>query len=73
MRKRLSQFVVPVGVVLIIVMMVVPLPTFLLDLLIALNITGALLILLVSMYVKRPLDFSSSRRCCWSPRCSGSR
>ena len=39
-------------------MMVVPLPTFLLDLLIALNITGALLILLVSMFVQRPLDFS---------------
>src|SRR4051794_18484756 len=39
-------------------MMVVPLPTFLLDLLIALNITGALLILLTSMFVQRPLDFS---------------
>src|SRR5919112_2302942 len=39
-------------------MMVVPLPTFLLDLLIALNITGALLILMVAMFVQRPLDFS---------------
>jgi flagellar biosynthesis protein FlhA len=47
------------GVVLIIVMMVVPLPTVLIDLLIALNITGALLVVLVSMYVKRPLDFSA--------------
>src|SRR4051794_19556643 len=43
----------------IILMMVVPLPTILLDLLIAMDITGALLIVLVSMYVKRPLDFSS--------------
>jgi flagellar biosynthesis protein FlhA len=57
--RRLSQFAVPMGVVMIIVMMVVPLPTMLLDLLIAMNITGALLIVLVSMYVKRPLDFSS--------------
>jgi flagellar biosynthesis protein FlhA len=57
--KRLSQFVVPVGVVLIIVMMVVPLPTMLLDMLIALNITASLLVVLVSMYVQRPLDFSS--------------
>jgi flagellar biosynthesis protein FlhA len=56
--KRLSQLVVPVGVIMIIVMMVVPLPTFLLDLLIAANITGALLIVLVAMYVGRPLDFS---------------
>ena len=57
--RRLSQFAVPVGVVMIIVMMVVPLPTMLIDLLIAMNITGALLIVLVSMYVKRPLDFSA--------------
>ncbi|MEV1289857.1 flagellar biosynthesis protein FlhA [Micromonospora sp. NPDC049679] len=56
--RRLSQFVVPIGVIMIIVMMVVPLPTMLLDLLIALNIIGALLILLVSMFVQRPLDFS---------------
>jgi flagellar biosynthesis protein FlhA len=57
--KRLSQFVVPIGIVLIIVMMVVPLPAMLLDTLIAANITLALVIVLVSMYVKRPLEFSS--------------
>ena len=59
MSRRLSQFAVPVGVVMIIVMMVVPLPTLLIDLFIATNITAALLIVLVNMYVKRPLDFSS--------------
>jgi flagellar biosynthesis protein FlhA len=53
-----SKFAVPIGVIGIIVMMVVPLPTFLLDLLIAFNITGALLILLVSMFVQKPLEFS---------------
>src|SRR3989440_9371491 len=42
----------------IIVMMVVPMPSLLLDLLIAGNITAALLIVLVSMQVSRPLDFS---------------
>ncbi|BFU42104.1 flagellar biosynthesis protein FlhA [Krasilnikovia sp. MM14-A1004] len=57
-NRNLSRFAVPVGVIGIIVMMVVPLPTFLLDLLIALNITAALLILLVSMFVQKPLDFS---------------
>ncbi|GIE42675.1 flagellar biosynthesis protein FlhA [Actinoplanes lobatus] len=46
------------GVVGIIIMMVVPLPTFLLDLLIAVNITTALLVLLISMFVQRPLDFA---------------
>src|SRR6059058_4182413 len=39
-------------------MMVVPLPTVLLDMLLAINITGGVLILLVSMYVQKPLDFS---------------
>ncbi|WP_432830424.1 flagellar biosynthesis protein FlhA [Dactylosporangium sp. CA-092794] len=59
MAKRLSQYVVPIGIVLIILMMVVPLPSFVLDALIATNITLALVIVLVSMYVKRPLEFSS--------------
>jgi flagellar biosynthesis protein FlhA len=57
-NRNLSKFAVPIGVIGIIVMMVVPLPTFLLDMLIALNITGALLILMVAMFVQRPLDFS---------------
>ncbi|MEU8237153.1 flagellar biosynthesis protein FlhA [Actinoplanes missouriensis] len=57
-KQSLSKFAVPVGVVGIIIMMVVPLPTFLLDLLIAVNITAALLTLLISMFVQRPLDFA---------------
>jgi flagellar biosynthesis protein FlhA len=56
--RSLGPFAVPVGVVGIIVMMVVPLPTFLIDLLLAVNITLSLVIVLVSLYVKRPLDFS---------------
>jgi len=57
--NRLGQLGIPAGVIAIIVMMVVPLPTFLLDMLLAANITGALLVLLVSMFVKKALDFSS--------------
>src|SRR5689334_13244435 len=56
--SRAGQLAVPIGVVGIVVMMVVPLPTALLDILIAANITGALLVLLVSMFVSRPLDFA---------------
>ncbi|GIF24232.1 flagellar biosynthesis protein FlhA [Actinoplanes tereljensis] len=56
--RNLSRLAVPIGVIGIIIMMVVPLPTFLLDLLIALNITAALLILLTSMFVQKPLDFA---------------
>ncbi|WP_229067915.1 flagellar biosynthesis protein FlhA [Actinoplanes sp. DH11] len=57
-KQNLSKFAVPVGVVGIILMMVVPLPTFLLDLFIAVNITVALLTLLISMFVQKPLDFA---------------
>src|ERR1700704_42893 len=58
-RSKLGQMAVPIGVVAIVVMLVVPVPAFLLDILIACNITGAVLVVLVSMYVRRPLDFSS--------------
>ncbi|MEU8815824.1 flagellar biosynthesis protein FlhA [Actinoplanes sp. NPDC048796] len=57
-NRNLSRLAVPVGVIGIILMMVVPLPTFLLDMLLAVNITAALLILLTSMFVQKPLDFS---------------
>lgn len=56
--RNISKLAVPIGVIGIIIMMVVPLPTFVLDTLIAFNITAALLILLTSMFVERPLDFS---------------
>jgi flagellar biosynthesis protein FlhA len=57
--KRMTQLGVPVGIVMIVVMLVVPLPAAVLDLLIAMNITIALLVLMVSMFVHRPLDFAS--------------
>lgn len=57
--KRMNQLGVPVGIVMIIVMLVVPLPAAVLDLLIALNITGALLVLMTAMFVHKPLDFAA--------------
>ena len=57
--KAITRLGVPVGIVLIVVMLVVPLPAIVLDLLIALNITGALLVLLTTMTVHRPLDFAA--------------
>ncbi|MCL5077381.1 MAG: flagellar biosynthesis protein FlhA [Actinobacteria bacterium] len=49
---------VPLAVVAVVVVLIIPLPTFLIDLLITLNITGSLLVLLTAMQVKRALDFS---------------
>ncbi|RBY95156.1 flagellar biosynthesis protein FlhA [Blastococcus sp. TF02-8] len=56
--KGLSKVAVPVGVVAIVLMLVVPLPAPLMDLLIGLNLAIALLVLLVAMQIKRPLDFA---------------
>jgi len=58
MKRSFAPMAVPAGVVGIVLMLVVPLPAALLDVLLAVNITASLVILLTSMYVKRPLDFS---------------
>jgi len=56
--SRIGQIGIPAAVVAIVCMLVVPLPPFLLDLLLAVNICGAVLVLLVSMQVNRALDFA---------------
>jgi flagellar biosynthesis protein FlhA len=48
----------PVLVILILAMMVLPLPPFLLDVLFTFNIAVAMMVLLVSMYVLKPLEFA---------------
>ena len=58
MNGRMTQLAVPVGVVGVVLLLVVPLPAALLDVLIVVNICLSLVVLLTSMYVKRPLDFS---------------
>ncbi len=58
MRRNLSTFAVPLGVVGIVLLLVVPVPAWLLDVLLIVNILFALVILLTTMFVKRPLDFS---------------
>lgn len=55
---RHKDAVIILGVVGIVVMMIVPLPPFLLDILLSLNISIALLILLISMYLVNVLEFS---------------
>jgi len=56
---RRSDLAAPVFVMIVLVVMVLPLPAFMLDLLIVLNITLSLVILMVGMYVRRPKEFSS--------------
>jgi flagellar biosynthesis protein FlhA len=57
--SRHSDLVAAAAVVLVVAMMVIPLPSFLLDLLITLNISAALMIVVATLYVPRALDFSS--------------
>ena len=56
---RYSDLIAAGAVVLVVVMMVIPLPPFLLDLFITLNISVALVIVMATLYVPRALDFSS--------------
>ncbi|MGJ8517553.1 type III secretion system export apparatus subunit SctV [Carnimonas bestiolae] len=56
---RRGDLVVMALLMLAIVMIVIPLPTFLLDLLIGINIGISLLVLIVALYVRQPVEFSS--------------
>ena len=55
---RRSDLVLAIGVIGVLTVLVVPLPPMLLDFLVTTNLTLALLILFVAMYVRRPLEFS---------------
>ena len=56
--EKSGTAILAVGVIGVLIIMIVPLPTFLLDLLLSFNITISIVILLMSMYVMRPLDLS---------------
>ena len=55
---RNSDITLAAGVIMILALMIVPLPPVMLDLLLAVNITMAILILMVSMYITEPLELS---------------
>ncbi len=57
--RRGADYLLPVGVLGILAMMILPMPPLLLDIMLSFNITAALVILLVGIYVTRPLDFST--------------
>lgn len=55
---KISEVAIAVGVIFIIMMIIVPLPSAILDLLISLNIASAIVIMLISIYIKNPLEFA---------------
>ena len=54
-----GEYGLAIGVVCILILLIVPLPTFLLDILLTVNISLSFLVLLVSLHVKRALEISS--------------
>ncbi len=58
MSARPPELAVAVGIIAILVVMVVPIPTFVLDLLLSFSITFSLIILMVVIFMLAPLEFS---------------
>jgi flagellar biosynthesis protein FlhA len=58
LQKESSDIGMIFGVVGILMMMILPLPSLLLDFFLALNITIAIVVLITTMYTETPLDFS---------------
>lgn len=53
-----GEWVIPIAAVSIVFVMLVPLPSFLLDLLLTISITASVLVLLTAVQIRRPVDFS---------------
>ncbi len=53
-----TNLMLTAGIVLILAVMVLPMPSFLLDILLVMNISAALLVLFVTLFILRPMDFS---------------
>jgi flagellar biosynthesis protein FlhA len=58
-KRRLGPVLFPLAVVGVVAMLVVPMPTQLLDLLLTMNIAASVLVLLAAMNVTKPLELSS--------------
>jgi len=58
LQAQMTRMAAPVLIILVLAMMVLPLPTVLLDLLFTFNIALSVIVLLVALYTLRPLEFS---------------
>ena len=55
---RLQDLILPVGIIASVLVILVPLPAALMDVLLSANITIAVIMLLTTIYVRTPLEFS---------------
>jgi flagellar biosynthesis protein FlhA len=58
LARRGRELIVPIALIGSVLVILVPLPTVVMDVLLAVNITAAVIILLTTIYVKTPLEFS---------------
>jgi flagellar biosynthesis protein FlhA len=56
---NLGEMAVIAGVIFVIGLLIIPLPSYILDLFLAISIASSVLVLLVAMYVEKPLEFSA--------------
>ncbi len=56
--RRWHELVLPIGIILCLIVILVPLPPALMDVLLAANITIAIIVLLTTIHVKVPLEFA---------------
>jgi flagellar biosynthesis protein FlhA len=57
-KPSLSELTMPVAVLAIIIALIVPVPDFALDFLIVIDIMLSLIVMMVAMYIRRPVEFS---------------
>jgi flagellar biosynthesis protein FlhA len=53
-----GELAVPIAVLLIVIALITPLPSFLLDILIVLDLMMSVIVMMVAMYIGRPVEFS---------------
>ncbi len=56
--SRWQDLILPVGIISSVLVILVPMPAGVMDLLLAANITVAVIVLLTTIYVRVPLEFS---------------
>ncbi len=69
---RLQDLAFPIGIVASVLVILVKLPPQLMDLLLSANLAIAVIMLLTTIYVRTPLEFSIFPSLCWPPRSSAS-
>jgi len=56
--SRAKDLILPIGIIASVLVIILPLPAFLMDVLLAANITAAVIVLLTTIYVRTPLEFN---------------